>query len=138
MSKWKSILLHSQDSLPPLTKFAVSEVAVTIVKNKACIVTERRGMPCQVTVSDLLLFDAFKEMDESNHSTHLHSQRFRGERSKWTSLSTIFEAVGANAVILKSLQDREKTSRLTYSTLYAELHEYTIFPEGNLCVRFNV
>ena len=131
-------LLHSQNSLPPFTKIAVSEVATAIVQSKACIIAQRRDeLPHQIAVSDLLLFDAFKGMDEATIQaifTHKYSEDYVPSGL----ISSVLQAVKANALILKSLHDRATNSRITYNFLYAELHQYTIFPQGNLCVSFEL
>ncbi len=137
--KLAEVLLHCQSSYPPeITsdfEISITELAKPIICDHKFVVCMKNDIPQHVDISELLLFDSFHRIDESI-ITEIFANKNSDETVTHGTLNIVCEAVSAIDPLVKSIRDREEQALLTYSHLYAELHKYTIFPDGNLCVSF--
>ena len=133
----EEFLIHTtQHSYPPaiLSEVEMDKVAKSIVDSQPFVLPRARSseseLPQHIRLSDLLSFDSFHQIDEAFiKSIFAHKNSEQNVPSDM--LSAVCKAVSANGMLLESLQGEPQ---LTYSSLYEELHKYTIFPKGDLLV----
>ena len=134
-------LPYPQDSYPNMehtTEIPLSHVASSVTNNDDYAVAQDSAMS-QVPLSRLLFFESFRRM-----KTPIIRDIFTHQNSKQpvspSTLTAVAEALKKQncGELPGNLQEIAHNPQLviniTYSQLYRELHKYTIFPEGNLCV----
>ena len=132
-------LPYPQDSYPNMehtTGIPLSHVASSVTNNDDYAVAQDSTMS-QVPLSRLLFFESFRRMKLPiirDIFTHQNSKRLVSS----STLSAVAEALKKQNCreLPGNLQEIAHNPHLviTYSQLYRELHKYTIFPGGNLCV----
>ena len=127
-------LLHTQ-STEITFELPMVDIAKYILGSQPFLVSHEHGIPQHIKLSDLLFFESFHQIPEPLVKT-IFANKDSEDSVPDRMLNEVCEAVYENPTLLKSLRDKTKKSRLTFSCLYSELHKYTIFPDGNLCVRF--
>ena len=129
-------LLPPQNSYPPkiISEISCTEIARSIISNSRYVTFSNEGNTTQrVELSRLLHFDSLNLLDESTIKDIIENKNSDRNISEATS-KIVFKAVNTNKKLLYHLKLKERNSELSYSHLFAELHKYTIFPEGNLLV----
>ena len=139
----KEFLPYPQDSYPDIehtTEIPLSHVASSVTKNHNYAVAQDTAKS-HVPLSRLLFFESFCKIKIpiiQDIFTHQNSKR----QVSPSTLSAVAEALKKQncGELPGNLQEIAHNPHLvtTYSQLYRELHKYTIFPEGNLCVSAHI
>ena len=132
-------LPYPQDSYPNMehtSEIPLSHVASSVTNDHDFVVAQDT-VKSHVALSRLLFFESFRKM-----KIHIIRDIFTHQNSKQPVSPSTQTAV---AEALKKQDCKELPGNLqeiahnrqlaiSYNQLYTELHKYTIFPEGNLCV----
>ena len=111
----------------------VADAAKPVVRGHKFVVIQTEDMPRHINIPDLLLFDSFHKIAESV-IVEIFSNKDSNRTIPDSVLGEVCEAVSEIDILSRSLRDQARQSQLTYSHLYKELHKYTVFSDGSLCV----
>ena len=129
-------LLPTQSSYRPeiASEIPCTEVARSMLGNSQHVVLSSEGNATRtVSISQLLHFDSLYMLGESV-IRNIFENKDSDEIVPESTVKIVCKAVNAHKKLLNHVRLKARKDELSYSQLFTELHKFTIFPAGNLCV----
>ena len=139
MVELSEVLLLPHTCYPPekMPEMSIKEIACSFINHHPFVVvsdpSEATPTALQhVKLSDLIFFDSLHALDRTC-LVEVFAKKDLNRLVSSTSLARVCESISSNGELQAKLEGMHK---LSYSQLYAELRQYSLFPERNIFVSF--